>query len=398
MNGKVAEKMNSTGVRLPFGIPLDLGIVAVMMFIWGLGEGLFIYFYPLTLQRWEIDSVQIGAVLSLLGIGMALVQAPAGYLSDRFGTRPLIRAACILGVIAAMIMAVANSLLFFIAGMIAYSLTSFIDSPINSYVTAMRGNWSTQRGMTFVSGSFVLGSIVGPMLGGRIGQTAGLSTVFQYSAGLFTLATVIVFFARRPEIRQETQERGAPVIRSLANPRFIGLLVIIFFSIIAISMPLQLTSVYLQEVHHLSLQQIGITGTFAGLGTAVFLFALGSLRAPVGMIAGQLIIGLFCLSMWHGQSAVVFYAGYLFLGGYRLYRSMAMAAVQPLVKTSDLGLAYGLVDTGNALAVILAPLVAGFLYDYKPESVYTVSLIALVVTITITAYWMRQKHEVVVPS
>ena len=398
MNRKVGGKMNSTGGRLPFGIPLDLGIVAVMMFIWGLGEGLFIYFYPLSLQRWEIDSVQIGAVLSLLGISMALVQAPAGYLSDRFGTRPLIRAACILGIIAAMIMAVANSLPFFIVGLIAYSLTSFIDSPMNSYVTAMRGDWSTQRGMTFVSGSFVLGSIVGPMLGGWIGQTAGLSTVFQYSAGLFTLATVIVFFARRPVIRQETQERGAPVIKPLANPRFVTLLVLIFFTIIAISMPLQLTSVYLQQVHHLSLQQIGLTGTFAGLGTAVLLFALGSLRAPFGMVAGQLIIGLFCLSMWHGQSVVVFYVGYMFLGGYRLYRSMAMAAVQPLIKTSDLGLAFGLVNTGNALAVILAPLLAGFLYDYKPESVYSVSLIALVVTITITTYWMRQKHEVVVPS
>jgi len=389
---------HTSGVRLPFGIPLDIGILTVAQFIWGLGEGLFIYFYPLSLQRWEIDSVQIGAVLSLLGAAMALVQAPAGYLSDRFGTRPLIRTAYILGVIAAVMMAVANSLPFFIAGLITYSLTSFIDSPMNSYITTMRGNWSAQRGMTFISGSFVLGSIVGPMLGGWIGQTAGLSTVFQFSAGLFTLATVIIFFARRPVIRQETQESGAPVIRPLANPRFVTLLVLIFFTIIAISMPQQLTSVYLQEVHHLSLQQIGITGTFAGLGTAVILFAFGSMRAPVGMIAGQLIIGLFSLFMLLGQSELVFYAGYLFLGGYRLYRSMAMAVVHTLVKTSDIGLAYGLVDTGNALAVILAPLAAGFLYNYKPESVYSVSLVALVVTITITAYWMRQKHEVVMPS
>jgi MFS family permease len=394
--------MNTTsvrkGTRLPFGIPLDLGILAVMMFIWGLGEGLFIYFYPLTLQRWAIDSVQIGAVLSLLGISMALVQAPAGYLSDRFGARLLIRAACILGIIAAVMMAVANSLAFFIAGLILYSITSFIDSPINSYVTAMRGSWSTQRGMTFVSGSFVLGSIVGPMLGGWIGQTAGFSAIFQYSAGLFTLATVIVFFARRPVPRQDTQESGAPGIKPLANPRFIGLLIIIFFTIIALSMPQQLTSVYLQEVHHLSLQQIGITGTFAGLGTAVILFALGSMRAPVGMIAGQLFIGLFSVCMLLGHREVVFYAGYLFLGGYRLYRSMAMAVVHTLVKSSDMGFAYGLVDTGNALAVILAPLAAGFLYHYKPASVYLVSLIALVVTMTLTAFWMRQKHVGVVPS
>jgi MFS family permease len=66
--------------------------------------------------------------------------------------------------------------------------------------------------------------------------------------------------------------------------------------------------------------------------------------------------------MWRGQNAAVFYIGYLFVGGSPLYRSMAAAAVRPLVRTSDMGLAYGLLEMGNALAAILAPLVAGFLY------------------------------------
>ena len=66
---------------------------------------------------------------------------------------------------------------------------------------------------------------------------------------------------------------------------------------------------------------------------------------------------------------------------------MAAAAVRPLVKVSDIGLAYGLVEMGNALAVILAPLAAGFLYHFQPESVYTISLISLVVTITLTVGW-----------
>ena len=105
------------------------------------------------------------------------------------------------------------------------------------------------------------------------------------------------------------------------------------------------------------------------------------------MMAGQALLGLFCIFMWRGQNAAVFYIGYLFVGGYRLYHSMAAAAVRPLVKTSDMGLAYGLVEMGNALAVILAPLVAGFFYHDKPETVYTVSLIALVVTIALTVGW-----------
>ncbi len=382
--------MNRIGTRLPFGMPRDLGILSTANFIWGLGEGLFIFFYPLSLQQWKIDSVQIGAVLSLLGVIMAVVQAPAGYLSDRFGPRPLIRAAMILGVVAAGMMAAANSLPFFVAGLVVYSITSFIVAPINSYITHMRGSWSAQRGITFVAASFQVGEIVGPMLGGWIAQTATLAVVFRYSTGLFLIATVVVFFASRPVAQQEEQERETPLVNPLTNPRFLGLLVIIFLTIVAISTPQQLTSVYLQDVQHLSLQQIGLTGTFAGIGGAAVLVALGSIPALAGMLAGQALVGLFCIFMWRGQNAAVFYIGYLFASGYRLYHSMAAVAVRPLVRTGDLGLAYGLVETGNALAVILAPLVAGFLYHSRPESVYTVSLIFLVFTILLTVGWCYQ--------
>ncbi len=379
--------MKKFGTRLPFGIPRDFGILALSNFIWGLGEGLFIYFYPLLLQRFQIDLVQIGAVLSLLGVIMALVPAPVGYLSDRFGPRPFIRAAMILGVIAAGIMAVAKSLPFFIMGLIAYTLTSFIVPPLNSYITQMRGSWSAQRGISFISGSFVAGGILGPMLGGGIAQTAGLAMIFRYSAGLFLIATVIIFFARRPVAPPEAQESTAPAANPLANPRFMALLVIIVLTIIGLSTPQQLTSVYLQDVQHLTLQQIGLTGTFAGIGTTIILFALGNMPASAGMIAGQLFLGIFSLLLWRGQSAAVFYIGYLFTGGYRLYLSMAAAAVRPLVKARDVGLAYGLVEMGNALAVILAPLVAGFLYHNQPASVYTISLLTLVVTISLTVGW-----------
>ena len=379
--------MNRTDSRLPFGIPPDIGILAIRNLIWGLGEGLFIFFYPLVLQQWHINIVQISAVLSLLGIIMAVAQALAGYLSDRFGTRPLIRAACILGVIAAGMMAMANSLPFFIAGMIVYSINSFINAPLNSYITQMRGSWSAQRGISFVSAFMQVGGIMGPMLGGLIGQTAGLAMVFRYSTGLFLVATVIVFFARRPVTQQEEQESGTPLVNPLTSLRFLGLLVIIFLTIVALSAPQQLTSVYLQDVQHLSLQQIGLTGTFAGIGGTVILFAFGSIPALTGMMAGQVFLGLYCLFLWRGQNAAVFYIGYLFVGGYPLYRSMAAAAVRPLVKTKNIGLAYGLVEMGNALAVILAPLVAGFLYHSQPESVYTISLISLVVTSVLTIGW-----------
>jgi MFS family permease len=381
---------------LPFGIPRDVGILALRNLIWGLGEGLFIFFYPLALQQWQINTVQIGAVLSLLGIVMALVQALAGYLSDRFGTRPLIRVACILGVIAAGMMAAANSLPFFVAGLIVYSINGFIAAPLNSYVTQMRGSWSAQRSISFAAAAFQVGGMIGPMLGGWIGHTAGLAVIFRYSTGLFLIATVIAFFARRPAVQPEEPagpENGPGPVNPLANWRFLGLLAIIFLTVAALSTPQQLTALYLEDVQHLSLEQIGLTGTFAGIGGALILFALGSAPALAGMITGQALLGLFCLFLWRGQNAAVFTIGYLFVGGYPLYRSMAAAAVRPLVKTRDIGLAYGLVETTNALAVILAPLAAGFLYQSRPESVYTVSLMALGVTVGLTVGWYRSARR-----
>jgi MFS family permease len=384
--------MHKVGKQLPFGIPRSLAVVAVSMFIWGLGEGLFIFFLPLILQQWEADAVQIGAVLSMIGVMMALVQVPSGYLSDRYGTRPLFLSGMVLGIAAAVVMALANSLPVMVTGMLALGLTSFISAPINSYITSLRGSWSVQRALTFVGASLSVGAIIGPVLGGRIAETSGLSTVFRYSAGLYLISTLVILLAGRPS-RQEALESSIHLVSPLANPRFLGLLVIVFFTIIALSVPQQLTSMYLQEVHHLSIQQIGMMGTIASLGTALIMFSLGNLHPTAGMLVGQLLLAGFALFMWQGQSAAAFYAGYFLVGGYRLYRSMALAYSRSLVRVGDTGLAYGLVETGNALAVIVAPLAAGFLYNYRPEAVYIASLAGLALTMLLNRLLLREKHR-----
>jgi MFS family permease len=380
-----------TSRQLPFGIPPDLAVIALAMFIWGLGEGLFIYFYPLSLQRWGIQPVQIGLLLSLIGVVMAVVQVPAGYLSDRFGTRPLIRSGLILGVVCALVMGFSTTRPVFVAGLMAYSLTSFVVAPMNSYITRLRGSWSVQRALIFVSAFMLAGGIAGPMRGGWIAGTAGLTVVFRYSAGLFPVSSVVIFFARRPGLQTAPEASLHIQFPPLANPRFVGLLMIVFFTIFALNIPTQLASLYLQNVHHLSIQQIGMTGTIASLGMAVIMFALGSLPAPAGMLVGQLLVAAFSLLMWRGQNTAAFFTGCLFAGGARLYRSTTLAFARPLVKLADIGFAYGLVETGNALAVILAPLAAGLLYDYRPEAVFIAGLAAIAITIVMNLLLSREK-------
>jgi MFS family permease len=331
------------------------------------------------------------------GVAMAVAQVPAGYFSDRFGTRPLIFASLILGIASAIVMSAARSLPFFVAGLLAYGCTSFISAPMNSYVTSLRGSWTVQRAVTFRAAAFQVGAIVGPILGGWIANTAGLSIVFRYSAGLFLASTLVMSLARRP-VGLEHQEASIHLVSPIANPRFLGLLAVVFFTIIAIRVPQELTPIYLQNVHHISIQQIGTMGTIASIGTAIIVFSLGNLRVSAGMLIGQLLLAGFALLMWQGQSVMAYFVGYFFISGSQLYRSMALAFSRSLVKVGDIGLAYGLVETGNALAVIVAPLAAGFLYNYRPEAVYTASLGALTITVGLNRLLFHEKHSEILPA
>jgi MFS family permease len=385
--------MNLSRPKLQLNIPRNLILIAVTMFLWGLGEGLFIFFLPLTLQRWEVSTVVIGGILSMIGVVMTLVQVPSGYLSDRLGTRPLILVGMGVGIVSALVMAFASSLILFTGGLLAIGLTSLINPPLNSFVTSLRGKWTVQRAMTFIGAAATIGGILGPMIGGKIADTYGLDVVFRYSAGLYVASMLVFLFTRRAQVQPEPEpETAIQKVSPLKNLRFLGLLAILIVTIVFLSVPQQLTSMYLQNIQHISTQQIGMMGTVSGIVTALVMLVLGNLSPAIGMAIGQLMIAGFALLMWRGQGLVAFFAGYALIGGYRLYRVMALAYSRSLVDQNNVGLAYGLVDTANALAMIAAPLLAGVLYDFQPVAVYTVSLVALIVTMGLNYFFMKKKR------
>lgn len=369
----------------------DLVLVAFSLFTWGVGEGMFIYFQSLYLERWGADPVRIGIILGAMGISMAVAQAPAGYLADRVGTRPVMWASWILGSIAAGVMALAPSLAVFVTGMLLYGLTSFVIAPMNSYITSVRGKWSVQRALTSVSAMFNLGAVIGPLAGGLLAERFDLATVYRISTVIFVLSTAIILMARRPPVEDHQESHQALKPNLLKNTRFAGLLVIIFITMFALYLPQPLTPNFLQNQHSLSLAAIGQLGAVNSLGNALLQLLLGGLKAPIGFLTGQVLVGLFALAIWQGTGMLWFSAGYFFLGGYRLARMMALAYARTLVKVSETGLAYGLVETSNATAVIAAPLAAGFLYQTAPHAVYIASLAALTIVLTVNFFTIRSQ-------
>jgi MFS family permease len=104
----------------------DLIIVSISLATWGFGEGLFFFFQPLYLQELGANPVQIGDILSIVSIAMAVAHLPAGFLADRLGRRPMMIAAWLVGTISTWIMALATNLPWFVVGARSLRQTSFV--------------------------------------------------------------------------------------------------------------------------------------------------------------------------------------------------------------------------------------------------------------------------------
>ena len=352
------------------------------LFVWGIGEGMFMLFQPVYLQELGASPIQIGAILGAFGAAMTLTHIPAGHLSDRIGRRPLLISAWIVGFLATVLMAVARNLPMFVAGLLMYGLTAFVASPLDSYATAARGKWSVPRAMTFVSMTFNAGAVIGPLIGGRVADAYGFRTIYAIAAGLFVLSTLAVLFvSTQPRDHHDPNHPPASLLR---NRRYLTFLAVFFFVAFAAYVPQPLSSNYLRNQQALSLSTIGDLISTASLGTTIMAFVLGHLEARTGFLLGQAAVAAFAVLLWQGLGLGWFAAAYFLLGGYRPVRTLGVAQVRGFVHKSQMGIAYGMAETLGSASTLLAPPLAGFLYAHDPALMYPTGLILITLGIATT--------------
>ena len=364
----------------------DLILFAIALFTWGTGESMFLIFQPLYMQQLGASPLMIGTILGALGISLAIAHIPAGHLSDRFGRRPLIWTAWTFGLIAAWAMALARSLPAFIIGMLFYYLTAFVSSPMNSYITAARGNLSIGRVLTFISASYNAGAIIGPWLGGQIAERYELRTIYIISASIFIVSLGTILFIRSQPVEHidHQSEPRQPVF----NRRLVIYLGVTFLVMFAMYLPQPLAPNYLQNERGLDYGQIGQLGSIAGLGIVLMNLALGSLSARTGFLLGQVAMLAYALLLWKSDRFGYYALAYFLTGGFRVARSLAVALIRNLAHQSRMGLVYGINETVVSSTMILAPPLAGWIYGINPATIFLVSAVLILISIFVSARFL----------
>jgi MFS family permease len=373
----------------------DLRLIGIALLCWGLGGGLFVYFLPLYLEQLGADSVQIGVVLGIAAVSMTITHIPAGALSDRIGCKRVMSGGWISGVISAIVMFLAPNLQFFVIGMVLYHLTSFLNAPLNSYITAARGKWTVARAIMTTNAMYNVGTIVGAFLGGRIGELLGLRSVFGLATIPLFISTMIALILKHQPIEVSKKTgRYQVALSNIALGRFLGLASIVLFGMY-LSWPL--TPIYLQNVRHVIVREIGTLGSINALGIVLLNLSIGRLIASRGFVISQLVVGASALLLWLGTGIPLFALGYFLAGGFRIARSLTVAQAEGLISRANLGLVYGITETVMGLINIIAPPVAGLLYQVSPTAPFPVSLGIIGGSLFLTMHFLPRLKPIAPP-
>lgn len=360
----------------------DLRKLGVSLFIWGMGEGLFLYIEPLYLRELGADPVAIGAILGSVGLAMAVSPIPAGFLADRFGHKTVMLAGWIMGIVTAVMMFAARSLNWFVVGLVTYSFTAFVMPAINAYTTQSRGKYTIERAITTVSAIYAAGTILSPALGGWIARAYGTRMVFGVSAVCFVLSTLaIMLLSPLPPSRMSTAHRYAPLF---GNRRFLGFLALVMFVFVAIDVGLPFAPNFLADRHGLDVAQVGALGSVSAIGWVIISTVLGRRSPRRGFMAAQVLLVLSLVALLLGNAFAWFVLAYFLRGAFASSRSLASAQVGRVVNPPEMGMAFGLTDTVTSLAFMIAPAIAGYLYSLDPARPFQISLAAIGLALVLT--------------
>jgi MFS family permease len=348
----------------------DLKLLFVSNFVGAVGDGLYVYLFPLYLRDLQASSAEVGLLFSILTISTALTIIPGGFLADHFDRKKVMILGWAVWVPLPLAFSVATHWTQLLPAMSLYGF--FLSGPATSayIMTAARRDKVTIT-YTTLSASWWLGYIFSPGIGGYISTVWGFQAVFFIAFVLYAAATVVLFFisgqrVQKPQVVfKETRGWSSSYAKKI-------ILLSLFFSAVFffLSLVRPLVVQFFQDVYKLESLQIGLLGSVGFLGSAVFSLGLGRVgdkRGKMVAAAIALLVGALAFALFIASSNVLLlvFASFLYGTSYMLWSLMG-ACVGSFTPEASRGRWISLSQMFAASAASIAPFVGGLLYESSP--------------------------------
>jgi MFS transporter, DHA1 family, tetracycline resistance protein len=345
-----------------------LASILSIVFIDLIGFGMIIPILPLYAQRFQATEWQIGILLASYSFMQFLASPVLGWLSDRYGRKPVLLCSLVGSAAGYLLMANAASLGILFAARILAGIAGASVGTASAYIADITPPEDRSKRIGLIGAAFGIGFVLGPAIGGILSHFSVIAP-FWFAAILSVLNAILMWIVL-PEPERHTARQKGPLMDTFeqAGSWRLGVITVTYF--IAIAGFAIVTVIYPQVSHRrfeLDQSQISYIFVMMGLiGAAIQGGGIGRLAKRFGdaslAITGFALMAASMMLMPFASSVPMFL---LFSVGLAIGNSLSQPTVNAMASKGASaalqGRVLGVVQSAGSLGRVFGPVIAGFL-------------------------------------
>lgn len=349
---------------------------------------------------------QVGVVFTVASLVPMALQILGGWLSDTIGRLRVIALGSSIAVFGYLLFFISPSWEWVMVGLcIEYVSNSVVGPSFSAYIAEQSSEAERGRMFGLTKSIYMIVTVIGPALAGflayRVGFRQMLMTAFVFYAAATAvriwMATAERFAAQRNAEKPTLSKLKVQIVAMFTLLFAGGLLTWIWLTDAigdtAFNLIGQLYPIYLKEIGHLNLEQIGFLNSAWGSATIVASFLAGWLadrRGERAVIAGGFAIETlgFVILLQAGSFAGFLAAMLIFGLGVGALMPAYDSLISKAVPEDKRGLAFGVFGTSLSLLALPMPWIGAQLWDQiHPQAPFWVTVAACAISIAIA--WFK---------
>ena len=355
-------------------LPREVSVLVVASFFVAVGFGIIVPAIPLFARSFGVSNAAVGLIISLFAFARFASGLVSGKLVDKFGERAVFAVGVLLVSVSVGLSGLAqsyNQLLFFrAAGGLGSSMFSVAASSV-----ILRSVSDAQRGhaQSVYNGSFLLGAIAGPAIGGALAAVSLRAPFFVYAIALSVSGTIAFIFFTSEHLQAPKKSEGKKVAMSLRDALSLkgyryALVITFVASWVLFGVRTSILPLFITEQLKSTAAVVGWGFTISAIIQGTLILRAGRLSDERGrrfiLIVGTSIamVGIICMTLTLNPAMYILTMAILGLGN-------AFLATAPATIVGDLiegkgGQVIALFQMAGDAGMIVGPVVVGFIADH----------------------------------
>ncbi len=390
------------------GFPREVKVLTAAAFFVAVGFGVIVPAMPLYAKSFGVSNSAVGLIVSMFAIARFSTGMFSGKFVDKFGERLVFATGIFIVSLSTLLCAVAHSyvqlLVFRTFGGLGSSMFSVAASSI-----IMRSVEDDQRGraQSVYNGSFLIGGIAGPAIGGLLTTISLRAPFFTYSITLFLAGTIGYFFlsSGKPSAHFESATGENTSLRqALGMPPYRTALILAFVTNwVLFGLRSSILPLFVVDQLHSTTAIVGLGFTLTALFQGLLLLPAGTLSDVRGrrialsigstvVLAGSILL-IFTIHPW------MFLAAMCITGVGGAFLSTTPANIVGDVIRGKSGQVIALWQMAGDAGMIVGPIAVGYLsdaYSFRAAFIASAAVFSVAVLLAYRLPETRRSHLVVI--